>query len=74
MILVYDSFSNTSVPKYIKELFTAKHITYDTRCKLQLKLPTFNTIVYGHKCLSYESAKTWNSLSSAIKQCSNKEG
>ncbi len=73
MIQVYDSLSNTSVSKYIKELVKAKHTTYDTRCKLQLQAPTFNTIVYGRNCLSYESAKTWNSLSSAIKQCSNRE-
>ncbi len=31
------------------------------------QLPTFNTIAYGRNCLSYESAKTWNSLSTAIK-------
>ncbi len=73
MIQVYDSFSNTSVPKYIKELFKAKHTTYDTRCKLQLQLPTFNTIAYGRNCVRYESAKTWNLLSSAIKQCSDRE-
>ena len=62
MIQVYDSLSNTSVPKYIKELFKAKHTTYDTRCKLQLQLPTFNAIAYGRNLLSYESAKIWNSL------------
>ncbi len=65
MIQVYDSFSNTSVPKYIKELFRAKHTTYDARCKLQLRLPTFNTIAYGRNSLRYESAK--NLFSSAIK-------
>ncbi len=71
MIQVYGSLSNTSVPKYIKERFKAKHTTHDTRCKLQLQLPTFNTIAYSHNCLRYESAKTWNSLtgSSVIKHC-----
>ncbi len=73
MIHVYDSLSNTSVPKYIKELFKAKHTTYDTRHKLQLQIPTFNTIACGRNCLRYESAKTWNSLSSVIKQCSDRE-
>ncbi len=58
---------------HIKELFKAYHTTYDTRCKLQMQLPTFNIIAYGRNCLSYESAKTWNSLSSTIKQCSNRE-
>ena len=57
MIQVYDSLSNTSVPKYINELHKAKHTAYDTRCKLQLQLPTFNTTAYGRNSISYESFK-----------------
>ncbi len=73
MVQVYDTLLNTSVPKYINELVKAKLSTHDTRCKLQLQIPTFNTIAYGRNCLSYKSSKTWNSLNRAIKQCSNRK-
>ena len=46
---------------------------YDFVEQLQLQLPTFNTIAYGRNCLRYESAKTWNSLRSVIKQFSDRE-
>ncbi len=63
MIQVYNSLSNTSLAKIYKGTFKVKHTTYDTRCKLQLQLPNFKTVAYGRNCLSYENAKTWNSLS-----------
>ncbi len=46
-------------------------MTPDVNCNCNFLIPYGRNCYYGRK--SYGSAKTWNSLSSAIKQCSDRE-
>ena len=36
-----------------------------------MKLPKYDTITHGRKCLAYEGAKFWNSVSTIIKDAEN---
>ena len=58
-------------PRYRHGMFSQKCRVCDYRDPSILTLTKYNTITHGKKCLMYEGAKLWNSISNGIKTTEN---
>ena len=62
LLVVYKSLHFNDYPRYLKDLFTLRSVTYSLRGTDILALPKPLTTTYGLHSVRYLASRTWNSL------------
>ena len=64
---------NNLNPSFMKEIFSLRQTDRPVRekYKLNLHIPSYSQVAFGHKALTFFGPKTWNSLPYHIKSAEN---
>ena len=67
MMEVVFKILNNSAPIYLSDIVNLKPNDRNLRCSYSIKIPTFHTMTYGKKSLTYFAGVIWNNLDNDIK-------
>ena len=68
LIILFKCLRFGSYPRYLKDMFTLRTVSYSLRGTDILSLPRYHTTTYGLHSFKYQAVKYWNSLPDNYRQ------